>query len=79
MRWQGCGLIKPGDSVDILATLEINDTAYTSYPCKYRSAGRGQKIDDTITEPVEYKTVTLAVTFTQAKRLMMASQRGRFG
>lgn len=71
------GLIKPGDSVDILATLEINDTAYTSVPLQnIEVLAVGKKIDDTITEPVEYKTVTLAVTFTQAKRLMMASQRG---
>jgi len=71
------GLIKPGDSVDILATLEVNDTAFTSVPLQnIEVLAVGKKIDDSLGEPVEYKTVTLAVTFTQAKRLMMASQRG---
>jgi pilus assembly protein CpaB len=71
------GLIKPGDHVDILATLEINDTPFTSVPLQnIEVLAVGKKIDDSIGEPVEYKTVTLAVTFTQAKRLMMASQRG---
>ena len=71
------GLIKPGDSVDILATVEVNDTPYTSVPLQnIEVLAVGKKIDDNLAEPVEYKTVTLAVTFTQAKRLMMASQRG---
>jgi len=71
------GLIKPGDSVDVLATLEINDVAFTSVPLQdIEVLAVGKKIDDKIDEPVEYQTVTMAVTFTQAKRLMMASQRG---
>ncbi|MEL7563576.1 MAG: Flp pilus assembly protein CpaB [Dehalobacterium sp.] len=71
------GLIKPGDNVDVLATLEINNVAFTSVPLQNIPVlAVGKKVDDSIQEPIEYQTVTLAVTFTQAKRLMMASQRG---
>ncbi|ATW26023.1 Flp pilus assembly protein CpaB [Candidatus Formimonas warabiya] len=75
------GLLKPGDSVDVLATVVINEVAYTSVPLQdieVLAVGKemDEKSDTSQKDPKEYKTVTLAVTFTQAKRLMMASQRG---
>lgn len=74
------GLIKPGDSVDVISTVVIADKPYTVVPLQDIEVlavdkEMDIKIDGT-KKPTENSTVTLAVTYAQAKPLMMASQRG---
>jgi len=74
------GLIKPGDRVDVLTTVVIDDIPYTAVPLQdieVLAVDKEMNVNfDASKKPLESNTVTVAVTFAQAKRLMMASQRG---
>jgi pilus assembly protein CpaB len=76
------GLIKPGDRVDVIGTVSIGENPSKAYTLivlqNIEVLATGQKMDDSVAEktPVEVKTVTLAVTLSEAKPLMMANQKG---
>ncbi|MDK2821783.1 MAG: pilus assembly protein CpaB [Clostridia bacterium] len=74
------GLIKPGDRVDVIATVVIDDEPFTLILLQDVEVLAVGKLMDINTEgskkPIENNTVTLAVTHAEAKPLMLASQRG---
>jgi len=76
------GLIKPGDKVDVIGTIAIGENQPETYTLvvlqDIEVLAAGKVIDKSVDEKaaVETKTVTLAVSLSEAKPLMMASQRG---
>ncbi|MGI6225732.1 MAG: Flp pilus assembly protein CpaB [Peptococcales bacterium] len=77
------GLIKPGDRVDVIGTVAIGEDNPKTYTLMVLQdievLATGKLMDKNSAETntqVETKTITLAVTLSEAKPLMMASQRG---
>lgn len=82
------GLLNPGDRVDVLATININEggaagmnktlTIITVQDVEVLAAGK--RMDeirtDGKTEPVETKTITLAVSTDEIRPLVLASEKG---
>lgn len=74
------GLVRPGDRVDVLATLSADNQAYTILPIQDVEVLAVNKYMDPNLNPAEKQfeisTVTLAVQYNDAKPLMMATQMG---
>lgn len=77
------GLIQPGDRVDVISTVVIGEREPKPYTLvvlqdiQVLAVGKAMdKKPEVKTNQSETKTVTLAVTLSEAKPLMMASQRG---
>jgi pilus assembly protein CpaB len=79
------GLIRPGDRVDVAATVsipgereqkEIPYTLVILQDLQVLAVGKTLEDKSEGQTPLEYKTVTLAVTVEQSQPLVLASQRG---
>lgn len=75
------GLIKPGDHVDVAATVNIGDgqreIPYSLIVLQnIQVLAVGKNMEDKEKDGPEAKTVTLAVTVEQSRPLIMASQKG---
>lgn len=72
------GLIKPGDRVDVITTIAIDEDPYTIIAVQdipVLAVGKEMDRKNDVKE-INASTITVAVNYDEAKPLMMASQRG---
>lgn len=78
------GLIKPGDKVDVVATVEIDDgqSTETTYSLvilqniQVLAAGKKMEDDPESKNQTNAETITLAVSVEQSRPLVLANQKG---
>ncbi len=78
------GLVRPGDRIDVLAILNLNDATGKEISLastivqnlQVLAIGQVTGSADQNKNPLDQKTITLAVTPTQAQPLVLASERG---